>query len=139
METREQRLLPGGVPRWIRCYDNGGTDDPNGSIDRYTVVFTGRFKKWGMPGRGVEWPYLAMDSRPMHPQGFGQHGVTNGGPADTLRGERPPAIGRKGYLGRRIAFADLPPDCRTVALSDYRCIWGLCGPCADCGGIPESL
>ena len=24
MSTRVTRLLPGGVPRYVRCYDNGG-------------------------------------------------------------------------------------------------------------------
>ena len=57
--TKEQerfaKLLPNGVPKYVRCYDDGGK-----SIDRYTVVFT---KK--RPG-GVTL-YLGMSSEPFHP------------------------------------------------------------------------
>ena len=35
MNSREQRLMPDGVPRYVRCYD-GGED----LFDRYTVVCT---------------------------------------------------------------------------------------------------
>ena len=132
MTTREDRLIPGGVPRWIRCYDNGGVDADGGSIDRYTVVFTGRFCKGSGPF-GTEWPYLAMSARPFHPQGFGQHGHTWNRAADVPESGWPPAMGRKGICGRRIAFGDLPPDCQEVTISDYRCLWQLCGPeCPDC-------
>jgi hypothetical protein len=31
-------LMPNGVPKYVRVYDNGGK-----SFDRYTVVFTGRY------------------------------------------------------------------------------------------------
>lgn len=37
--SRKDQLLPGGVPKYIRCYDNGGK-----TCDRYTVVFTGRYR-----------------------------------------------------------------------------------------------
>ena len=32
--------MPGNIPRYIRCYDNQGK-----SFDRYTVVYTGRYRK----------------------------------------------------------------------------------------------
>lgn len=117
--NRLASLLPGGVPRWVRCYDNGGAD-AGGSIDRYTVVFIGQTSR-----KCGEFPYLAMNSAPFHPQGFGQHGATQDKPCDTNRWGFAPALGRKCHLGRRIRFEDLPEDCRKLVLHDYREIWGL--------------
>ena len=113
--AREARLLPNGVPRWIRCYDN--RDE---TIDRYTVVFTGRYTHL----TGGEHNYLAMNSAPFHPQGFGQHGSTDF-VTDCPNGAWPPALGRKCHLGWRIKFEDLPADCQKVALADYVFLWGL--------------
>src|SRR5574337_1684878 len=104
-----KRLLPGGVPRWVRCYDNGGE-----TVDRYTVVFTGLYThKTG----GSHW-HLGMSAAPFHPQGFGQHGE-HSVPVDSIHGKRPPAMGRKCHLGKRIPFLDLPKDCQRAAFEDY--------------------
>jgi hypothetical protein len=131
-QLRRQRLMPGGIPRYVRCYDNGGPDAPDGSCDRYTVVFTGRAaKSKGIGWQPDQWPYLAMSGSPFHPQGFGQHGHTNHQPCDTLTHNPkrpygwPPAIGRRNHLGTRIRFQDLPPDCRKLVLRDYKEIWRL--------------
>jgi len=63
--ARYERLIPAGIPKWVRCYDNGGK-----SIDRYTVVFGKKTIGYeGYPGRSFM--YLAMNSAPFHPQGFG--------------------------------------------------------------------
>jgi hypothetical protein len=102
MNKRSERLMPGGVPRYVRCYDNKGA-----SIDRYTVVFTGRYGYF---------MYLAMNARPFDPQGFGQHGESQGEPID-----RP----TYGHLGTKIKFADLPEDCQKLVISDYKGIWSL--------------
>jgi hypothetical protein len=136
--NRRKSLLPGGVPRWVRCYDNGGK-----TIDRYTVVFCGRYqsKLWkdgrttelrpGYQGRLESFPrpavfnYLAMNAAPFHPQGFGQHGETRDHPCDVNRWGFAPMVGRKCHLGRRIPFADLPEDCRKLVLRDYCELWGL--------------
>jgi hypothetical protein len=130
LQARIARLMPGGVPRYVRCYDNGGPDMPDGSCDRYTVVFSGRAAS---AGNGGEYPYLAMSGSPFHPQGFGQHGSTRLQPCDTMKHTPgrppgycwPPAIGRKCHLGTRIRFQDLPPDCQKLVLSDYKEIWRL--------------
>ncbi len=111
--------MPSGVPRWIRIYDNDGE-----SIDRFSVVFTGRFPKDHGP-YGTEHPYLAMNAAPFHPQGFGQHGSTWNSPADTKDGKWAPAVGRKCHLGRRIEWEDLPEDCQTFVLDNYRAIWSI--------------
>jgi hypothetical protein len=147
-EVRRERLLPKGVPRYVRCYDNGGgspwfcrpcltfQDEPKapgqcpecgskllpvtgGSFDRYTVVFSGRYRKAG------EWfQYLAMNARPCHPQGFGQHGEHRT-QIDAPSGF-PPQIGDLSRFGaRRIPFHKLPEECQQLALRDYRAIWGL--------------
>lgn len=119
MKSRKERLMPGGVPRWIRCYDNGGVD-AGGSGDRYTVCFTGR--------RGTqdnEAFYRAMSERPFHPQGIGlwmSHPLRH---CDVNRHGFAPAIGRKCHLGRRIPFKDLPPDCRKLVLQDYKELWNI--------------
>lgn len=74
--------MPGGIPKWVRCYDNGGE-----SIGRYAVCFTRK------QGGGS---YVAMNSAPFHPQGFGQHGEgKDGRSCDTNKWGYPPAIGRR--------------------------------------------
>lgn len=88
----------------VRCYDNGGE-----TADRYTVVFTGRYRH---KTRG-SYLYLGMSARPTHPQGFGQHGESNE-PID-----RP----RYAHLGTRIEFHNLPAECQAVASATYNDLW----------------
>lgn len=112
---RQNRLLPAGIPKWVRCYDN------KISADRYTVVFTGNCEPVGW------YLVLAMSKHPSEPQGVGmfleyRHGELREG---NKQGQWPPAIGRKGNLGTRIPFEDLPPDCKKLVVSDYKEIWGL--------------
>jgi len=114
-------FLPKGVPKNIRAYDNNGE-----SIDRYTVVFTGRY-------RGEGWfQYLAMNSAPFHPQGFGQHGESQT-QIDVNNWGFAPAMGRKCHLGKRIPFSELPPDCQKLVMRDYRSIWELPTPLEGLG------
>ena len=102
--TRKERLLPNGIPRWIRCYDNGGE-----TFDRYTVVYTGHYKD----RNGCD--YVGMSEYPFSPQGFGQHGWDR----ETI--DRPAYA----HLGRKVSFANLPEDCRRLVMSDYREIWSI--------------
>jgi hypothetical protein len=115
-ETRRQALLPGGVPRYVRCYDNRGE-----SLDNYTVVFTGR------KGDGL---YVGMNSGPFHPQGICLHGQSNNSrervDLDRKTGW-PPALGRRNHLGWRIRYEDLPAACRRVVLQDYIELWDIRG------------
>lgn len=89
------------IPRWIRCYDNGGK-----SLDRYTVQYTNvgksdpRLRGWTVG--------IGMNSSPF--QGIGQHFEF---------------FGRMGYVGKKIEFLDLPPDCQKAVMQDYVEIWGL--------------
>lgn len=110
-------LMPNGIPRYVRCYDNGGE-----SADRYTVVFTGRWRKRG--DNSARCQYVGMSGEPFHPQGFGQHGE-NERQIDVNKSGFAPAIGRKCHLGTRIRFQDLPADCRKLVLQDYKEIWRL--------------
>jgi hypothetical protein len=117
----------------VRIYDNGGTDAPDGSIDRYTVVFTRKqaADSASSPAFGVrQYPYLAMNGAPFHPQGFGQHGWSNHQAADTVARSRsrPPAVGRRCHLGKRIEWADLPHDCKRAVWQDYAAIWDIPTP-----------
>lgn len=103
-----------GEPLHVRCYDDGK------SADRYTVIFCGA--KARVDG---EWPYLAMGPTPHHPQGFGQHGHSQGvRPCDYSESRHVPAVGKRNHLGLRITFADLPADCQRLVRSDYEAIWG---------------
>lgn len=118
-------LLPAGIPRWIRCYDNGGVD-AGGSIDQYTVVFTGQAAPMRSSGTATQWPYLAMNAAPFHPQGFGQHGFSEHQPCDvTGKSWGGVPIGRKNHLGTRIHFIDLPTDCQKLVFDDYLATWTL--------------
>ena len=117
--NRLNRLMPGGVPKYVRCYDNGGVEN-GGSIDRFTVCFTGRAAT-----RDGEFPYLAMNGSPFHPQGFGQHGATKDHHCDVNKWGFAPMVGKKNHLGTRIAFNSLPEDCQKLVRQDYIEIWGL--------------
>jgi hypothetical protein len=102
--TRQERLLPGGVPRWIRCYDNGGK-----TFDRFTVVFS-HAHSFGLMGYTVG---RGMSEHPSHPQGFGQW----------FEYQSHIYNGRSG--GKRIRFQDLPVDCQKLVLYDYKDLWKL--------------
>lgn len=117
--TRQQKrvaaILPEGHPKYTRAYDNGGE-----SFDRYTVVFTGRYRH----KTSRQCVYVAMSANPFHPQGFGQHGESDIAP-DTNKWGFAPTYGRKCGLGTRIRFTDLPPDCQAFVLMDYVDLWDL--------------
>lgn len=121
---RASRLMPGGVPRWIRVYDNGGLM-LGGSIDRYCCVFTGRYThKTG----GEHW-FLSMSAYPFHPQGVGMHSSGRRQPDTIGKDGRkyvwPPAIGRKCHLGCRVKFGSLPVNCQRAIMQDYLELWDL--------------
>lgn len=106
---RQQKLMPNGIPRWIRCYDNQGTGE------RYTVVYT---KK-----RDVgQSHYVGMSANPFHLQGIGQHGSSQI-PIDVNRWGFSIGLGRKNHLGIRIPFSALPPDCQKLVIRDYVEFW----------------
>lgn len=112
-ESRTDKLLKDGIPKYVRCYDNGGK-----TADRYTVVFTGNYA-----GRnGCD--YIGMSTHPYSPQGVGMHGNSKN-IIDVSKHGFAPAIGRKNHLGVRIEFNALPEDCKKLVLSDYKEIWGL--------------
>lgn len=127
-KSRYDRLMPDGIPRWIRVWDSGPETN-----DRYTVVYTGRYRTRGVKRHTPvsEWPwfqYVGMNSCPFHPAyGVGQHGES---PTiiDCPHGWTE-QVGRtcrhNPNLGRRIRFQDLPEDCQTIVLRDYRELWTL--------------
>jgi len=144
--------MPDGVPKYVRVYDNGGSvyesfcvkcfefssgggkrcpvkdcghrllPAGKGTADRYTVVFTGRFK-----GRGGRAHYVGMSCHPFHPQGVGMHGEAELN--FDAPGGRPPKIGAKAKWGdgnsRRIPFRLLPADCQKLVIRDYVEIWDI--------------
>lgn len=106
---RAERLMPNGIPRYVRCYDNAGTK--NETCDRYTIVFT-HADKFGCRGF-----YLGSSEFPFHPQGVGQTGESSDGwPID-----RPTSA----HLGKRIKFEALSPDAQRFVAQIYRECWGL--------------
>jgi hypothetical protein len=141
--------MPGGVPKNVRVYDNGGgaawfcrkciayRDEtapgekcvtcqnkllaaPEGSFDRFTVVFSGNYA--GRPTGFTE--YIGMSCNPFHPQGFGQHGEMQGS-MDAPQGF-PPKLGDLSTFGsRRVPYNNLPKDCKKLVLRDYKSIWKL--------------
>jgi len=122
---RQKALLPDDIPRWIRVYDNGDGGE------QYTVIFTGRYRH----KTGGEFCLLGMSDSPYWPLGICLHSSypfqvdcrkhVAGQPPKYCW---PPAIGRKCHLGRRIPFADLPPDCQHVTMNDYCELWDLQNP-----------
>lgn len=115
-QQRQNNLLPNGMPKYVRIYDNEKT------ADRYTVCFTGRYRKWH--GNMGQFEYVAMSAYPFHPQGIGQHGQSER-QIDVNKSGFAPAIGRKCHLGKRIPFNQLSPDCQKLVIRDYKEIWSL--------------
>ena len=109
MNPRTQRLMPGGVPRYIRCYyeDSRELEDP------YTVVFTGLY-----PGREA-CDYLGLSACASIVVYGSQPFVID------AREGWAPAIGRRNHLGKRIPFGALPRACRKVAVENYKDFWEL--------------
>jgi hypothetical protein len=101
---RKENLMPDGIPKWIRVFDNGGK-----TFDRYTVIFT-HAHSFGLRGYTVG---VGMSEHPFHPQGFGQHFEYQNHKYD----------GKSG--GKRIGFNDLPPDCKRLVIDDYTDYWRL--------------
>ena len=119
--ARLNSLMPNGVPKYIRCYDNGGT-----SFDQYTVCFTGKAATERMEGYPPHYPYRTMSAYPSHLQGFGFWCYTPNQHCDVNKYGFAPAIGRKTHWGaKRIPFSSLPTDCQKLILSDYKAIWKL--------------
>src|SRR4051812_8413503 len=108
-QERTQALMPNGVPRYIRIFDNQGK-----TFDRYTVIFTKKSitDKESRKHYGQLFMYVGMSENPFHPQGFGQHGELS----DPRGGK---------HLGKRIAFTDLPTDCQKLVVQDYKDLWEL--------------
>ena len=102
----KESLLPEGIPKWIRCYDNGGE-----SADRYTVIFT-HAQSFLSDGY---FPVLGMSENPFHPQGVCIHSEFNS------------PIDRPSYkhLGKKITYEQLPEKCKELVLSDYKYYWNL--------------
>lgn len=104
--SRKERLMPNGIPKYIRVYDNGGK-----TADRYTVVYTGNYKK----DKPEICFYVGMSENPFHPQGFGMHG------SYTEMIDKPSYR----HLGKKITFDNLPEDCKKVVMEDYHMLWQI--------------
>lgn len=114
-DAREATLMPKGIPKYVRCYDNGGS-----TADRYTVVFTGRYRR----SSREDFIYLGMSDDPSYPQGVGMHG-TSVDQIDVNSKGWAPAVGRTNHLGKRVLFTDLPEKCQKLVLQTYKSVWKL--------------
>lgn len=107
---RLAHLLPDDVPRYVRVYDNGGE-----TMDRYTIVFTS--KRGGF--------YVAASANPQgiytHADGRPDAGLTH----DGKRFLRPPAVGRRNHLGRRIPVTQLPSSLQYEIVKEYCELWDI--------------
>jgi hypothetical protein len=91
--------------RLARFYDNGV------SFDRFTAAYLAPQSNTG--GQRWFW-YRGMSTHPFDPQGFGCSGESTGAPVDYPVA----SLGRRNHLGKRIRFADLPPDCQRLVVQD---------------------
>ena len=107
-----EALMPNGIPRYIRCYDNGGE-----TADRYTIVFTKRPLRYN-DGKFMEWMYLVASYYPFNPQGIGLHD----GSAELI--DKPTYK----HLGKKVAFETLPPDVKSWVLQEYMEHWEINQP-----------
>jgi hypothetical protein len=113
LKERRNSLLKGGIPKFVRIYDNGGIMAPNGSLDRYTISFTRKSEL-------RHFFYIAASENPYHPQGFGQHMSNRNFPID-----RPNGTKITKFLGKKIQFKDLPKDVKRMVKDDYMDLWNL--------------
>ncbi len=105
-QERLASIFPNGVPKKIRCYDNGGK-----TADRYTVVFTGNYR--ANTGR-QQW-YLGLSGAPFHPQGICQHGESDNS-IDT------PSYA---HLGKKVKYETLPEDVKKAIIETYLYLWSF--------------
>lgn len=104
-QDRFERLMPNGIPRYIRIYDNGGK-----TFDRYTAVFAGNFKD-----RDGQCFVLSLSSNPKSSQGVNMFDIF----------DHIIDYPTYSHLGKKITFNDLPDDCKDIVISDYFDIWNL--------------
>ena len=104
-------LLPDGIPKYVRCYDDGK------SSDRYAVVFTGDYDLKSLEDKGWEGghPHLFMSACPLSPRGT--HSLESRTKQADLKSNE--------ALGTRIKFQDLPEPCQGMVLDYYTRIWNL--------------
>lgn len=111
-QKRKDRLMPDGIPKYVRVYDNSGK-----TVDRYTVVYSrtgrsgsNRAKPLGRWNRHI---FCSMSENPYHPQGVCSHDDS----------DSPIDYPSYGHLGKKIKFKDLPESCQRLVLEDYLSIW----------------
>ena len=118
---RLNRLLPNGYPRYVRVYDRG----PDGSADRFTVVFTGRYGN-RIPRSERQYYHLGMSENPLAPNGVcmleGSDRIID---VDEKEHRWAPTYGESNHLGKRIHWHTMPAPCIKAALHAYKELWDL--------------
>lgn len=82
----------------IKAYDNGGK-----TFDRYSVLFMDESTTYA---GSTLYARLTMSENPFHPQGVGIADEEEDG----------------AFMGKRIAFADLPENCQKAVMQDVQAI-----------------
>jgi hypothetical protein len=104
-EQRKQNLMPNGIPRYVRVYDNNGK-----TCDRYIIVFSGHYRK-----KGEQFIIASSSEMPYNPTGVYLHDFTD----DLID------FPSYSHLGKKIKFTDLPADVQKAVLKDYKDIWQI--------------
>lgn len=108
--SRKEKLMPGGIPRHIRVYDDG----PESTL-RYTIVYTG---KEVHDACGV-YPYIILNELDGETPDVEVNHSHKGIPLDMSGCTSVTRMGRKGFLGKRITFDDLPEQCQEIVVDHY--------------------
>lgn len=107
---RAQKFVVNDEPKNLRIYDNGGETQ-----DRYTIVFTGKYKKDKDHNNNTWYKYMGLSENPYYPTGVCEYG------------EAKNIIDRPTYshLGKKIPYSKLPFDCKKLVVEYYAALWGF--------------
>ena len=98
-KSRVEHFLPGGVPKYIACYEH--KTYPHS--DKWTLIFTRIMDGYCH--------YISCNHIPTSPNmGIWMHGESKT---------------KLFHLGTRIKFSDLPAEVQTLAITEYKEIWRL--------------
>lgn len=109
-QDRKQALMPAGIPRYVRVYDNRRTSFE--TTDHITVVFT----KKRIGKRKGEHP---------HPGQFMIIGLSDTQHFGHTFCDDIPDWPSYSHLGRRIRFQDLNGTCQRTIIDEYMDLWGI--------------
>lgn len=134
-------LIQKGVPKWVRVYDflhpRRAKERPKDTKYRYTVVFTGAYRKIRMNRKVDPGPYWCLRSAE-NPADYCVMEPHNR-PVDYIYSPSPPTLGlSNSIMGKRIRFEELPVAVKLRAVDEYRKLWDLSGIPQPIKKLPET-